>query len=172
MKRHLNTLFVTTEGSYLKKDGQAVVVRIKKENRLRLPLHNLDGIVCFGQVAISPALMGACAKSGISISFMNMFGGFLASVVGFTSGNVLLRRAQYRAADDEQQSLAISKNFIIGKITNSRSVLLRAARDSKDVESVDRLRHGAKQLAFDIQFATQAKSLCLLYTFSEPTRPY
>lgn len=159
MKRHLNTLFVTTEGAYLKKDGQAVVVRIEKENRLRLPLHNLDGIVCFGPVGVSPSLMGACAKAGVSISFMNMWGGFLASVVGFTSGNVLLRREQYRVADDEPSSLAIAKNFISGKIANSRNVLLRAARDSKTSEDRERLRHGAKQLAYDLEFAATAKGL-------------
>ena len=69
MKRHLNTLFVTTEGAYLKKDGQAVVVSIEKENKLRLPLHNLDGIVCFGNIMCSPYLMGACAKAGVCLLY-------------------------------------------------------------------------------------------------------
>lgn len=159
MKRHLNTLFVTTEGAYLKKDGQAVVVRIEKENRLRLPLHNLDGIVCFGHIGFSPALLGACAKSGVSISFMNMWGGFVAAVNGFTPGNVLLRREQYRVADDLDASLKIAVQFITGKIANSRSVLLRAARDSSDSKSAEVLRFGAKQLAFDLDFAVKAKSL-------------
>ena len=126
MKKHLNTLFVTTEGAYLKKDGQAVVVRVEKQNRLRLPLHNLDGVVCFGHVGCSPALMAACAQAGVSISFMNRYGGFQAAVVGFTPGNVLLRRQQYRIADDLEQSLAIATQFVAAKIANCRSVLLQS----------------------------------------------
>jgi CRISPR-associated protein Cas1 len=107
----------------------------------------------------SPALMGGCAKAGVSISFLNPFGGFVASVVGFTPGNVLLRRQQFREADCESQSLVIAKQFITGKIANSRSVLLRGARDSKcDVAKV-KLKKVAKQLGFDLQFVQQAKSL-------------
>ncbi len=158
MKRHLNTLFVTTEGSYLRKDGQALVVRVENENRLRLPLHNLDGVVCFGRVSCSPSLMGACAKAGVSISFMNPYGGFLAAVVGYSPGNVLLRRKQYRVADSEESSLAIAIQFVSAKIANSRSVLLRAARDSKDDQSIAELKQTAKQLAFDIQFLPRAKN--------------
>lgn len=159
MKKHLNTLFVTTDGAYLKKDGQAVVVRIEKENRLRLPLHNLDGIVCFGHIGCSPALMAACAEANVSISFLNQYGGFQAAVVGFSPGNVLLRREQYRQADSDEQSLAIAKNFVSGKITNCRSVLMRAARDTKNERSRIELRQRAKQLGFDIRFTQTAKTL-------------
>ena len=95
MKRHLNTLFVMTEGSYLVKDGQAVAVRMEKETRLRVPLLNLDGIVCFGRVGCSPQLMAACAESGVTISFMSIYGRFRAAVVGFSPGNVLLRRSAF-----------------------------------------------------------------------------
>src|SRR5699024_2401927 len=90
MKTHLNTLFVTTEGSYLAKDGQAVAVRVEQQVRLRVPLHNLDGIVCFGRVGCSPSLMGACAEAGVSLSFLSTAGRFRAAVIGFTPGNVLL----------------------------------------------------------------------------------
>ena len=129
MKRHLNTLFVTTEGAYLKKDGQAVVVSIEKENKLRLPLHNLDGIVCFGNIMCSPFLMGACAKAGVSISFLTLYGGFIAAVNGYSPGNVLLRREQYRWADVPEQTLKLAQHFVAAKIANSRNTLLRAARD-------------------------------------------
>lgn len=96
MKQHLNTLFVFTQGAYLKKDSETVVVRIERKDRLRLPLINIGSIVCMGRVACSPQLLGACAQKGIAISFMTEYGRFLAAVNGFTPGNVLLRREQYR----------------------------------------------------------------------------
>ena len=98
MKTHLNTLFVTTQGAYLRKDGETVDVRVEKKSRLRVPLHNLDGIVGFGRVSMSPALMGSCAEARVTISFLTLHGCFLASVSGFTPGNVLLRRQQYRTS--------------------------------------------------------------------------
>ena len=159
MKKHLNTLFVTTEGAYLKKDGLSVVVSIEKQNRLRLPLHNLDGIVCLGHIMCSPSLMAACAKAGVTISFLTPYGGFQAAVVGSTSGNVLLRRTQYRDADDPDSTLQIAQQFVAAKIANSRSVLLRAARDTKDQGRQSALQKTAKRLAFDVQMARQASSL-------------
>jgi CRISPR-associated protein Cas1 len=132
MKQHLNTLFVTTQGAYLSKEGQAVLVRVENETKLRVPLHTLGGIVCFGQVGCSPFLMGLCGEMGVSISFLTEHGRFLARVSGFTPGNVLLRREQYRRADDAESSAAIARAVILGKIANSRAVLLRAARDHPD----------------------------------------
>ena len=82
MKTHLNTLFVTTEGAYLAQDGQAVAVRVEKQVRLRVPLHNLDGIICFGRVGFSPHLLGACAESGVRVTFLSMHGRFRAAVNG------------------------------------------------------------------------------------------
>lgn len=159
MKKHLNTLFVTTEGAYLKKDGQAVVVSIEKQNRLRLPLHNLDGIVCMGHIMCSPSLMAACAKAGVTISFLTPYGGFQAAVTGFTSGNVLLRRTQYRQADDPESTLAIASQFVAAKIANSRSVLLRAARDTRDETRRATLKKTAQRIGFDVQQARNAKTL-------------
>lgn len=159
MKRHLNTLFVTTEKSYLRKSGEAVEVRIEKQTRLRVPLLNLDGIVCFGRVGCSPALMAACAKANVSISFLTPYGGFLAAVTGFTPGNVVLRREQYRRADDEAATLAIAKEFVAAKIANSRGVLLRAARDSKDAEVQSELQRHARRMANDIVLARKETSL-------------
>ncbi|MCR9211951.1 MAG: type I-C CRISPR-associated endonuclease Cas1c [bacterium] len=146
MKRHLNTLFITTEGSYLAKDGAAVQVRFEKKTLLRVPLHNLDGIVCFGRVGFSSQLAAACAEAGVSISLLSPHGRFRAAVVGFSPGNVLLRRQQYRAADDPNITAAIARNCISGKIANCRSVLLRAARDAKDEDRSHRLKLTAKHL--------------------------
>ena len=100
MKKLLNTLFVTTQGAYLCKDGETVCVRVESEDKLRLPIHNLGGIVCFGQVSCSPFLLGHCADNNVAVSFMTENGRFLARVQGPVSGNVLLRREQYRRADD------------------------------------------------------------------------
>ncbi|MES2708186.1 MAG: type I-C CRISPR-associated endonuclease Cas1c [Verrucomicrobiota bacterium] len=130
MKRHLNTLFITLEGAWLAKDGATVDVRFEKQSRLRVPLHNLDGIVTFGwDIGMSPQLMQACAETGVSISFCSPHGKFIAAATGFSPGNVLLRRAQYRIADDLPAAVLVAREMIGAKIANSRTVLLRAARD-------------------------------------------
>ena len=136
MRQHLNTLFLTLEGSYLKKDGAAVAIRHDGETKLRVPLHNLDGICCFGwDISASAQLMHACAQANVALSFHNPYGKFLTSSHGPQSGNILLRREQYRQADTETASLAIAANCISAKIHNSRQILLRAARDHSDPSS-------------------------------------
>lgn len=129
MKKHLNTLFVTTQGAYLAKDGETVAVRIDGEVALRIPVHTLDGIVCFGNIGCSPFLMGFCADRDVALSFLSNNGRFLARVQGPVSGNVLLRREQYRQADDLLFSALIARQFITGKIANCRYVLQRVLRD-------------------------------------------
>jgi CRISPR-associated protein Cas1 len=106
-----------------------VVVRIGDEERFRLPIHNIEGIVSFGYTGASPALIGLCAERNVGISFLTEHGRFWGRVSGPVRGNVLLRRKQYRWADDPQKSLEIARLFIAGKITNCRSVLQRAIRD-------------------------------------------
>jgi len=129
MKRLLNTLYVTTPDTYLALDGENVAVRKGDETLLRVPLRNLESIVTFGYTGASPKLMGACAERKISLSFLTTNGRFLASVVGVEQGNVLLRRSQYRVADNDLASTKIARNMLIGKIYNSRWVLERALRD-------------------------------------------
>lgn len=129
MKKHLNTLFVTTQGAYLSKEGETVVVRVEKETRLRVPIHTLGGIVCFGNVLCSPFLMGFCAERDVAVSFLSEYGRFLARVQGPVSGNVLLRREQYRRADDMDMAARIARSILTGKLANSRAVLRRAMRD-------------------------------------------
>lgn len=129
MKKHLNTLFVTREGCWLAKDGETVKVSAEGSCLLRVPLHNLEGIVTLGwDIGVSPYLMGACAERGITLSFCNPHGKFLAGVQGFMKGNILLRRTQYRWADDEVKWVAVARNMIGAKIANSRNLLLRAQR--------------------------------------------
>lgn len=159
MKHHLNTLFVTTPGAYLRKDGQAVAVRIENETRLRVPLHNLGGVVAFGAVGLSPPLMAACAKAGVAISLLTESGGFLARVSGFTPGNVLLRREQYRWADDPARSLDVARAAVLGKIANSRIVLLRAARDYPDTPDRADLKRAANRLSQSLDAVQNARDL-------------
>lgn len=129
MKRHLNTLFVTTQGAYLAKEGETVVVKVEKEVRLRAPVHTIGGIVCFGKVSCSSFLMGFCAEKGVAVSFLTEYGRFLAKVQGPAAGNVLLRREQYRRADDTAVSANIARSVLTGKLVNSRAVLKRFLRD-------------------------------------------
>lgn len=159
MKQHLNTLFVTTPGAYLAKDGETVVVRIENETRLRAPLLNLGAIVTFGSVGCSPALMGACARGDIAISFLSRSGHFLARVSGFTPGNVLLRREQYRQADDERASVAIARNMILGKVANMRNVLIRAARETEDAVGAEMLRRAAVLMTPTLSELNDARDL-------------
>lgn len=132
MRHHLNTLFVQTDGAWLRRDGRNVVVTIGKETRLRVPVHTLGGIVCFGRVNASTPMLALCVEAGVAVSFLTAGGRLLARVTGFTPGNVLLRRDQYRAADDEPACLRIAGPMVAAKIANARTTLLRAARDHGD----------------------------------------
>ena len=129
MRRHLNTLYVTTAGAWLHKDGENVVVEVDGEERGRAPVHLLGGIVCFGAVGMTPALMGHCAARGVCVSMLSRSGRFLARVEGQTSGNVLLRRAQYRATDDGVATAKLAGHMVTGKLLNQRTVVRRALRD-------------------------------------------
>ena len=151
MKKLLNTLFVTTQGAYLLKEGETVAVKIGGEISLRVPVHTLGGIVCFGQVSCSPYLMGFCAENSVAISFLTENGGFLAKVQGPVSGNVLLRREQYRRADDPKDSSLISRAILTGKIVNCRTVLQRSLRDHSDKIGTDAVSLASRCLANSIR---------------------
>jgi len=129
MRRQLNTLYVTTEGAWLKKDGANIVMEVEGKERARLPVHMLESLVCIGRVLVSPPLLGFCAEQGISICFLSPNGKFLARVEGPVSGNVLLRREQYRRTDDPVRCASIIRNVLLGKVHNQRAVISRAVRD-------------------------------------------
>ncbi|MDR3577462.1 MAG: type I-C CRISPR-associated endonuclease Cas1c [Anaerolineaceae bacterium] len=128
MKKLLNVLYVTVPNSYLALDGENVLVEKEKNVAMRLPLHNLEAIVCFGYTGASPALMGACAERNIGLCFLTPHGRFLARVTGKVKGNVLLRKKQYFVSECEE-SMPIAASFLIGKISNCRKVIERAIRD-------------------------------------------
>lgn len=134
MKKLLNTLYVTTEGAVLRKDGENLVAEIDGAERARAPLHMLGSVVTFGAITLSPALMQACASNGIVIVLLDRAGRFQARVEGPVSGNVLLRRQQYRVSDRPDE---IVRGFVSGKIANQRAVLQRALRDHGDETPAD-----------------------------------
>ena len=136
MKKLLNILYVSTQGVYLHQEGETVVAELNREVKLRLPIHTLSGIVCFGNVLCSPFLLGLCGERGVHVSFFTEYGKFLARVTGPVSGNVLLRREQHRTLDDATRSCEIAKSFVIGKIANSRAILQRLLRDHGENEAV------------------------------------
>jgi CRISPR-associated protein Cas1 len=158
MRKLLNTLYVTTPDAYISLDGENVVVLKDEERLLRVPLHNLENIVTFGYTGASPALMGICANRGIALSFCTAYGRFLASVTGEVQGNVTLRRTQYRAADDEKQSMDIARNIVIGKLHNSRWVLERATRDHAERLDVERIKLVGRQIMDLAQDAQKAET--------------
>jgi CRISPR-associated protein Cas1 len=132
MKHLLNTLYVRTQESYLAKDGECVAVKLDGQVKIRIPVHTLGSLVLFGQVGCSPFLLGHCAENGVAVSWLTENGRFLAAMRGPVSGNVLLRREQYRKADSPQFSAALARAFTIGKIYNCRTILRRAAREKSD----------------------------------------
>lgn len=162
MKKLLNTLFVTTQGAYLSKEGETVVIKIDGEISMRLPVHTLGGIVCFGQVSCSPYLMGFCAENGVAISFLSENGRFLAKVQGPVSGNVLLRREQYRRADNMNSSTEIAKSVLTGKIANCRTVLQRLLRDHSEKVDTDAISQASQKLSNAMRRLQMESSLDVL----------
>ncbi|OGP53077.1 MAG: subtype I-C CRISPR-associated endonuclease Cas1 [Deltaproteobacteria bacterium RBG_13_52_11] len=162
MKKYLNTLFVTTQGAYLAKEGETVVVKADGEVRLRVPVHTLGGIVCFGNVSCSPYLMGFCAEKSVAISFLTEHGRFLAKIQGPVSGNVLLRREQYRKADDLMFSAGMAKFILTGKIANCRTVLQRALRDHAGKIEEQEVRNASTRLNRQLELLNQDAPLDVL----------
>lgn len=162
MRQHHNVLYVTTPNAYLHQHGDAVELKREDSPPARVPRHHLHAIVCLGPCAVSPQLMQTCAEEGIGITFLTAQGRFLARVVGPQDGNVLLRRDQYRAADDLARRLAVARAIVIGKIANSRTLLRRYARDHADEGArslLDEACEALTRLLDSAQSATDLDSL-------------
>lgn len=136
MRKLLNTLYVTTANSYLSKDGLNVVISVDQVEVFRIPIINIESIVTFGYMGVSPGLMKLCVDNGVALVFLTPNGQYISRVQGGTKGNVLLRTRQYKCADDETYSLHLASIFIAGKIRNSRYVLSRYIRDYGEDELV------------------------------------
>lgn len=129
MKKHLNTLYITSEDAFVRKERETFVVEVNNEKVFQAPIHSIENIVCFGFKALTPALMAFCAESNVGISYLSSTGRYLASVHGAQKGNVLLRKAQYSLADDEISSIKIARNVIASKVANYRYLLQRHQRN-------------------------------------------
>lgn len=159
MRKLLNTLYITSETGYLALENENVVVWQEEERKGQYPLLMLEGIVSFSYKGASPALMGECVKRGISLCFMTPNGRFLARVCGESRGNVLLRKQQYRFSDNETESCRIARNFIFGKVYNSRWQLERTLRDHAMRVETDRIKSVSSQLADQLERITACEEL-------------
>jgi len=147
LRKLLNTLYVTIPEAYLARDGENVLVKVDNEVKFRVPVHNLEGIVCFGFAGASPGLMHLCCERGVALSFLSEYGKFMGRVTGRVSGNILLRKAQYRWSETDEISLRLANRFILAKIMNSRAVLHRAVRDHSTVVDIKLLTDTMRGLA-------------------------
>lgn len=145
MRKLLNTLYVTSTDNYLSRDGENVVILAEQAEKFRIPIHNLEAIITFGYTGASPGLMHLCAERGVALTFLNEHGGFRARIQGKTSGNVLLRRKQYKFSDGPE-ALQIAKRMIQAKVINSRSVINRAIRDYGEQDKSSQLQPIAVEL--------------------------
>lgn len=159
MRKLLNTLFVTNEDAYLSLRGETVIVEVGKTKVGQFPLINFEEIVCFSYRGASPQLLGKCAERGIGVSFFSPFGKFLFRVINNENGNVLLRKSQYRISDNEDQSVPIAKNFIVGKIYNCKWLLDRTVRDHELRIDSDKIQNVKEILSERIKQALNAGSL-------------
>lgn len=159
MKHLLNTLYVTTPESYLHRDGETIKVEVEGQIRLQIPLHNLESIVCFGHSTVTAPLLELCAKKQVSLAFLSMTGRFMARMQGPVSGNVLLRREQYRRAENLEKSLTIARSIVAAKIANSRGVVLRIMRDRSENSATQALRQTTERLARILKDVIQAGDL-------------
>lgn len=156
MRKLLNVLYVTTPESYLSKDGMNVVVSVDQEERFRIPIVNIEGIVTFGYKGASPGLMKLCADNGVSLSFLSPNGRFIGRFQGPVHGNVLLRKAQYQIADDKERASHYAQLFVAGKIQNYRTILQRFVRDNGDNREVET---AIKSLEVSKRWALNAKEV-------------
>jgi CRISP-associated protein Cas1 len=159
----LNTLYVTTPESRLRLDNDTLRIELEGETRLRVPLHHLQAVVCFGHVSLSTPLMHRLAGGGIALVLLDANGRFMARLEGATTGNVLLRQAQHRLAkDDAPRALALARAVVAGKIKNQRHVLLRGAREAKEGEEQSLLDRAGKDLAASVRALPEAATLDVL----------
>jgi len=150
MRKMLNVLYVTNPEAYLTKDGENLVVKVGSGEVFRTPIHYLEGIVTFGYMGASPALLGMCVEKGVTVSFLTDYGKHLATIQGIPHGNVLLRRKQYRLADQEPESAELASAFIIGKIANCRTVLRRYISDYGDKVETGEIERISKIIARNV----------------------
>jgi CRISPR-associated protein Cas1 len=159
MHQILNTLYVMTQRAYVHLDHETLKVELEGTTQLQVPLHHLGGVVCFGDVMVSPALMHRCGEDGRSLVFLDRTGRFKARLEGPVRGNVLLRRAQHLALADESRPISIARNIVAGKLQNARQVLLRGSREAANTEDASPLEEAAHWLAGSLNRLESAQAL-------------
>ena len=159
MKQILNTLYVQTQGTYLHLDHDTLKLEVERQTKLQIPLHHLGGIVAFGNILVSPFLIHRCAADGRNLVWLSQYGRFQARLAGSTAGNILLRRSQHAALDNPKATLSIARYIVAGKLQNARSVLMRAARETKDEGDQKTLKAAAKVHAEAIRNTENATEL-------------
>ena len=147
MKRLLNTLYVTRDGAYIHRERETIVIEVERKKALQLPVLSISGIVAIGRIMMSPDAMALCSKNNISVSFLTGNNHFLAQVNGEQSGNVLLRRAQYRIADDTERCREIVRCIVAAKVNNTRAVLQRTLRNHPDCDNDGAMTAAIQRLA-------------------------
>ncbi|WP_144822676.1 type I-C CRISPR-associated endonuclease Cas1c [Marinobacter piscensis] len=157
MKKLQNSLYITRQGSYVHKERETVVIEHERKKLMQVPIHSVSGLFCFGNVLVSPALMGFCGEKGVNLAFFTEYGRFYGRLQGRRSGNVLLRRAQYSA--DETTSLEIARSIVAAKLVGSRNVLLRQQRNHGVTDS---LSQAIKHLSTSIRLAKNVDNLSSL----------
>jgi len=154
MKKLQNSLYITRQGAYVHKERETIVIEHERKKLMQLPIHSVSGVFCFGNVLVSPALMGFCGEKGVNLAFFTEYGRFYGRLQGKTSGNVLLRRAQYHA--DEQKTLEIARSVIAAKLVGGRNVLLRHKRNHGVSAPIE---HAVKHLAASVRMARHTNNL-------------
>jgi len=162
MKKHLNTLYITSPDAFIRKEGMTFVVELDNKKAFQAPVQTIENIVCFGFKPVTPALMAFCAENGIGISYLSMHGRFLARVYGEQRGNVLSRKAQYALSDSDTGSLQIARNIVAAKIANSRNLLQRHLRNHGEEEGSDDVRRAVDSLARHVTLLEKANSMDVL----------
>lgn len=165
MKKHLNTLYITSPDAFIRKEGMTFVVEVDDKKALQAPVHTIENIVCFGFKPVTPALMAFCAENNIGISYLSMRGRFLARVYGEQRGNVLLRKKQYSLSDSEEKSLGIARHVVAAKIANARNVLQRHIRNHGEGTDTTRLEGTVSTLARQLNLVKDASTLDALRGF-------
>jgi CRISPR-associated protein Cas1 len=143
----LNTLYVVTRGASLRRDHLTVRVEVERQTRLVVPIHQLESVAVFGGIHVTPAVMALCAERGVAVTFLTESGRLLCRVDAPSSGNVLVRREQYRQADQPERRAELARGLVAGKVHNARNLLMRAAREADRAEDQATLSAAATRLA-------------------------
>jgi CRISPR-associated protein Cas1 len=159
MRQILNTLYVMTPNAYVHLENDTLRIDVEKEKKMQVPLHHIGSVVCFGDVMMSPGAMHRCADDGRAVVLLDRNGRFKARVEGPVSGNILLRQAQFRQAENPAFALDVAKAIIAGKLRNARQVLLRGAREAANETDGAKLTDGAESLAISIRNVPTARDL-------------